>query len=334
MKRNRIFALMMVLAILCTGMAFAGGQQDAAPAEDAADDAPKTLKAAMLLSGPINDGGWNTSAYEGLTRLRDELGFEIAYTELVKQAEQKEIIRNYARRGYDIVIGHGFEFGDALMEIAPDFPDVAFYQVGGEVQADNVGSGVFSLGEGGYIAGKLAAKFTKTDKIGFVGAMEIPTIAAEVKAMKGAVAEYNPSATFTEAYTGSWTDVNKGKEAALAQINNGVDVIIAIGDACDVGAIQAAEENGAYVIGWSGDFNSLAPDVVLTSMVESVPYLIMSQGKMIKAGNWKPEAKAWGFAENAKFPGTWSSVVPADLKAELMKDFEDLKSGKMVKRIN
>jgi basic membrane protein A len=332
MKRSKFLVAMVILAVMFTGCQ--KKEETAAAPETPAADSTVQLKAAMLMSGPINDGGWNTSAYEGLTRLRDELGFEIAYTELVKQAEQKEIIRNYARRGYDLVIGHGFEFGDALLEIAPDFPDVAFYQVGGEVLADNVGSGVFSLGEGGYIAGKLAAKFTKTNKIGFVGAMEIPTIAAEVKAMKGAIAEYNPGASFTEAYTGSWTDVNKGKEAALAQINNGVDIIIAIGDACDVGAIQAAQENGAYVIGWSGDFNSLAPDVVLTSMVESVPYLVMSQGEMIKDGNWKPEAKAWGFAEGAKFPGTWSKVVPADLKAEIMKEFEEIKSGATVKRIN
>lgn len=334
MKRSRILAAMMILAVLCTGALFAGGQQDAAPAADTASDAPVQLKAALLLSGPINDGGWNTSAYEGLTRLRDELGFEIAYTELVPQAEQKSILRNYARRGYDLVIGHGFEFGDSILEVAEEFPDVNFYQVGGEVFAENVGSGVFSLGELSYVAGKLAAKFTKTNKIGFVGAMEIPTIQAEVNTMRDAIKKYNPGATFTVAYTGSWTDVNKGKEAALAQIANGVDIIVAIGDACDVGAIQAAKENGAYVIGWSGDFNSLAPETVLVSIVESVPHLIVSQGEMLKEGNWKAVSKAWGAREGAKFPGTWSPVVPEELKKELMADFEDMKSGKLNIRIN
>ncbi len=333
MKRSKFLVAMMILAVMFTGVLFAGGQQDGV-AEAPASDAPVQLKAAMLMSGPINDGGWNTSAYEGLTRLRDELGFEIAYTELVPQAEQKSILRNYARRGYDLVIGHGFEFGDSILEVAEEFPDVNFYQVGGDIQAANAGSGVFGLGELSYLAGKLAAKFTKTDKIGFVGAMEIPTILAEIDMMKKTIAEYNPGASFTIAYTGSWTDVNKGKEAALAQISNGVDVIIAIGDACDVGAIQAAKEKGGYVIGWSGDFNSLAPNVVLTSMVQSVPDLVLAQGEMIKAGTWKGEAKVWGVQEGVEFPGTWSPEVPADLKAEIMADYEAMKAGTLDKRSN
>ncbi|ADK81778.1 BMP family protein [Sediminispirochaeta smaragdinae] len=335
MKRNKILIAMMVIAVLCTGVLFAGGQQDAAPAADTtSSDAPAQVKVAMLMSGPINDGGWNTSAYEGLTRLRDELGFEIAYTEMVPQSQQKSILRNYAQRGYDLVIGHGFEFGDSIMEVAPEFPDVKFYQVGGEVQADNVGSGVFGLGELSYLAGKLSAKFTKTNKIGFIGAMEIPTTLAEIDMLRETIAEVNPKASFTVAYTGSWTDVNKGKEAALAQIANGVDVIVAIGDACDVGAIQAAKERGAYVIGWSGDFNSLAPDIVLTSMVQSVPDMILMQGKMLKEGNWKGMSKVWGIADGVEYPGTWSKVVPAELKDEVMADFEAMKAGTLHKRVN
>lgn len=331
MKKNiRITALCMA-AFLCAGMLFAGGQQE--PATDAASQ-ESVIKVAMLLSGPINDGGWNTNAYDGLTRMRDELGFEIAYTELVPQAEQKSVARNYARRGYDLVIGHGYEFGDSLLEVAEEFPDVNFYQVGGEAYAENVGSGVMGLGELSYLAGKLAAKFTKTNKVGFLGAMEIPTVLAEVDMIKKTVAETNPDATVTISYTGSWTDVNKGKEATIAQIANGVDVIIAIGDACDIGAIQAAEEKGAYVIGWSGDYNSLSPNVVLTSMAQSVPDLLMAQGNMLKEGTWKAEARVWGVKEGVEFPGTWSSVVPAELKAEIMADYEAMKSGKLNKRVN
>lgn len=326
MKHRTIKVMVLLLAV--GALLFAGGSKESSA------EPSDTMRAAMLMSGPINDGGWNTSAYEGLLKLRDELGFEIAYSELVPQTEHVNILRNYASRGYDIVFGHGFEYGESLLEVAEEFPNVNFYQIGGDVETDNVGSGVFASGEHAYLMGKLAAKFTSTNRIGFVGAMAIPTIELEVKVLRETIEIYNPEASFTVAYTGSWDDVVRGKEAALAQIANGVDVIIAIGDACDVGAIQAAEEEGVHVIGWSGDFHSLSPEVVLTSAVQSVPELIMMQGQMLMDGVWNAEHKVWGIPEGVMYLGGWSQAVPAELKEEIMSDLEEMKTGIVNRRIS
>ncbi len=330
MRKGKTAGIFMAVLALSAGMAFASGSKESAPAPAAASKAPK---AAMLMSGPINDGGWNTSAYDGLVALK-EMGFEIAYTENVKQAEQKNIMRDYAKKGYDIIFGHGFEYGETILDVASEFPKTKFYNIGGTIQAENVGSGVFALGELSYLTGTLAAKFTKSNKIGFVGAQEIPTIQTEVEVITSTAKAINPSASVTVAYTGSWTDVNKGKEAALAQIANGVDVIICIGDACDVGAIKAAEEKGVHVIGWSGDFNSLSPKVVLTSGVQSVPDMVKLQGKGILAGNWTAEGKVFGITDGCQFLGAWSPDVSEDLKAEIMAEFDKIKSGSLVKKVN
>ena len=319
-----LISLVLILALL--GSVFAGGQQDAA-ADKVEDDG--VLKAALLTSGPINDGGWNTFAYDGLTELKEKLGYEIANTENVQQSAQKSIIRNYAKKGFDLIIGHGFEYGEALMEVAKEFPDITFFQVGGDALGPNVGSGMFESETLAYLVAQVAAKFTKTNKIGFVGAMEIPTIAMEVEMIKKTVPLFNPAATVTVAYTGSWTDVNKGKEAALAQIANGVDVIIAIGDACDIGAIKAAEEKGTYVIGWVGDFNNLSPDVVITSGVQSVPFIIVEQGKALAEGKWKAESKIWGIKDGALYLGTFADIVPQDIIDAAMADQEKIKKGEL-----
>lgn len=290
--------------------------------------AEKKWKAAMLLSGPINDGGWNTAAYNGLEKIRTELGFEIAFTEMVKKSDQLTIARNYARNGFDVIYGHGFEFGDALKEISEEFPNVKFVNIGGGVSGENLASGRFVVGELAYLTGKLAALFTKTDKIGFVGAMEIPTIQGEVERIKETVGIYNPKATVTVAYTGSWVDINKGKEAALAQISNGVDVIIAIGDACDVGAIKAAQaKKDVYIIGWSGDFNALAPDVVLTSGVQSVEEICLITAQSVKDGTFVGNETEYGIQDGVQFFGTWSNSVPAELRELLMGDYEAIRSG-------
>lgn len=303
------------------------------PKETAAEK--KALKAALLLSGPINDGGWNTDAYNGLMKLKD-MGYETAYTENVQQADQESILRDYAKKGFNMIIGHGFEYGDALTKVAPDYPDIKFLQIGGSSSnGKNLASGEFRLGELSYILGGIAARTTKTNKVGFVGAQEIPTIQAEVDMIKEQVPKINPKATVTVAYTGSWTDINKGKEAALAQINNGVDIIIGIGDACDAGAIQACQEKGVKFLGWSGDLNKLAPDIVLTSGVQSVASIIEGVGKDILDGKFVAEHKVYGIAEGKEYLGTFSAKIDPAVKDQAIKDQEDIKSGKLVlKKIN
>lgn len=324
--------VVLLVLMLAVSLVLGGCGQKAADNNSGGDSSgPAPLKAALLLSGPINDGGWNTSAYDGLMKIKDELGFEVAYTEKVQQADQANIMRDYAKKGYNLIIGHGFEFGDALTTVAAEYPDVKFFQVGGNVTGPNLGSAVFRTGELGYLAGKLAALSTKSNKIGFVGAMEIPTILAEVAAIKDVVAELNPSATVTTAYTGSWEDINKGKEAALAQIASGVDIIIGIGDACDAGAIQACDENeGVYFIGWSGDMNPLSPNKVLTSGVQSVPNMISTAAQAVVDGTFKGESVILGIPEGVQYLGTWSPEVDPQVKADVIKDEEALKSGAMV----
>jgi basic membrane protein A len=338
MKRNKWVVMLLIFVFAFSVFSFGCGQKAAEAPKDGAGDAakqPAKMKAALLLSGPINDGGWNTSAYEGLKQAESELGYEIAYSEKVQKADQESILRDYAKKGYTLIIGHGFEFGDALTAVSKEFPDIKFLNVGGSVSGPNLASGEFRLGELSYVAGKLLALTTKTNKVGFVGAMEIPTIKAEVDTIKEVVPKINPKASVTVAYTGSWDDINKGKEAALAQIASGCDVLIGIGDACDAGAIQACQEKGVKFVGWSGDLNSLAPDTVLTSGVQSVPNIIMYVAKAIVDGNFKGEHKVYGIAEGVQFLGTWAKDMDPKIKDELLKDMDDIKTGKLVlKKIN
>jgi len=288
-----------------------------------------------LTSGPINDGGWNTKAYEGLLLLEEEFGYEIGYTENVKQDEQVMIAQEYARKGYDLVIGHGYEFGDSLAVVAPDFPDVYFVNVGGTSggAAPNLASGVFENGVLGYLAGRLGAELTETNRIGFVGAMEIPTVINEVTAMIAAAEYYNPDIKVSVTYTGSWVDVAAGKEAALAMIADDYDYIVAIGDAANTGVIQAADEKGIWAVGWAGDMHDLAPDRVATSFVQSVSAVIEYFALNIENGTWVGEALEFGVPEATQFVGTWADGVPQEIKDNIMADFAKFESGEYSKSI-
>lgn len=300
----------------------------AAAATTAAPAAPK-LKIALLTSGPINDEGWNQTAYEGLQSLKAK-GYEVANTEQVAQADQASNIDSYVNQGFTVIVGHGFEYGDALTAAATKYPNVHFVQIGGIATADNLASYVFKPGEGGYVAGVLAAHLSKVSKWGFVGAVEIPTIKADQQAYEQAIKESKADASVVAAYTGSWVDIPKAKEAALAQISSGVDVILANGDNANVGAIQAAKEKGGVlVIGWTRDQAHLAPDNVAMSIVQRVDVLLQQAVASIEDGSFKGGNFAVGFKEGISDISGFGAMVPADAQAAVKQAVEDVKADKV-----
>ncbi|QRN86795.1 BMP family protein [Clostridia bacterium] len=327
MKRKKLLALGFVLIFAITMVAGCAPAAEEEPVEEPAEEpvveepAEEPMQAALLTSGPINDGGWNMLAYEGLLNLQDQYGFEVSYTENVKQDDQEAIMNDYARKGYDVIIGHGFEYGDAILAVAANHPDVHFINIGGMAVADNVASASFQTGEMGYVLGVMAGRMTETNKVGFVGAMEIPTIAADVEAFKAAIAEVNPDCDVMVTYTGSWVDIAAGKEAAIGQIDAGADIIYGVGDACDAGAIQACEEADHLVkfIGWSADMSSLGPNTVITSGYQSISTLIGNVVDTILDGTFEGKSTPYGIADGVQYFATWNDdlITPEDKDATI-----------------
>jgi basic membrane protein A len=301
----------------------------AAPATPAATSAP-TLKIALLTSGPVTDEGWNQLAYEGLQGMKAK-GFTVANTENVAQADQASLIENYVNQGFNVIFGHGFEYGDALKAAAAKHPNAYFIQTGGIATGPNLKSYVFKPGEGGYVAGVLASKMSKSGKWGFVGAKKIPTIEADELSYEQAIKAAKPDASIVAAYSGDWTDINTAHEAALAQISAGVDFILANGDNANVGAINAIKEKGpnVLVIGWTLDQSHLAPNNVAMSIVQRVDVLLQLAIADIQAGNFKGGNVVVGFKEGISDISPFGPMVPADVQAAVKQAVADLKAGKV-----
>ena len=327
MKKGKFIALLLVVMLVSAGMLFAGGRREEAPVEE-------VTRVALLTSGPITDGGWNTLAYEGLLSIEEAFGYSISYTENVAQDDQVAIMRDYARAGFDMIIGHGFEYEDAIVTVAEQYPDVFFAQTGGEAggKLPNVTSGVFRTGDAGYVVGIVAGELTETNKVGFVGAMAIPTIEEEVTTVRATLAKLYPHVDMVVGYTGSWTDAAAGYEAAVAQIEEGVDVIIGIGNAADLGAIQAGEERAGAVkyIGWVGDLNHMAPDIIATSMVEDVGRVMRDFVQQFNDGV-EGTAGVYGITEGAKYLGTWADFVPQSVRDKALAEQEKIKRGDLTR---
>lgn len=247
------------------------------------------MKVALLTPGAVNDQSWNSGAYQGLMRIRDSLGAQVSHIQTKTPAEFEENFRQYGTQGYTIVFGHGFEYQDAAKRVAPDFPKTIFITTSGTTEGENLAGIAFGFSDASYLAGMLAASTSRSHKLGVIGGQELPPVVESFRAFEAGARSINPNITVTTSYIGNWDDVSAGKEAALAQLSRGVDVIFQNADAAGLGVFQAAREKpGTFVIGSNSNQNAVAPDVTLGSVVIDLPLAFLTIAKKVKNGTFKP----------------------------------------------
>ena len=257
------------------------------------------FKVALLTPGPVSDQSWNAGAYAGLLRIRDSLGARISHIQTRTPAEFDENFRQYAAQGFALVFGHGFEYQDAAIRVAPTFPRSIFVVTSSTITGDNYAGMRFAFEEPAYLAGVVAGAITRTQTIGQIGGTELPPVRDGFAAFEAGVRSVNPRAKIVVAYVGNWDDVSAGKEQALAQIAQGADVIFQNADAAGLGVFQAARETKrALVFGSNADQNSVAPDVIVGSVVIDLPHAFLTVARAVKEGQFKPSVLSLGASTN------------------------------------
>jgi basic membrane protein A and related proteins len=258
-----------------------------------------TFKVALLTPGPISDKSWNGGAYSGLLAIRDSLGAEISHIQTKTPAEFDENFRQYGAKGFDLVFGHGFEFQDAALRVAPDFPKTVYITTSGTSVARNVGGAEFAFEEASYLAGMIAGRMTKSNILGVIGGTELPPVKRSFEAFEQGAKAVNPKVKVIVSYIGNWDDVSAGKEQAIAQISRGVDIIFQNADAAGLGVFQAVKEaNGVRIIGANANQNDIAPDHTLGSVVIDLPHAFLLIARAVKAGNFTGKVFSLGLHDN------------------------------------
>jgi basic membrane protein A len=275
MKRTLLLACALGLALVPL-LAQAGGAASGKP-----------LQVALILSGPANDQGWNAVALQGLKDAETKDGIQSTYSENVGIADSESAFMNYAAQGYDLVIGHGFQYGDPALHVGKQFPKLHFMAIEAHSSGPNVASYDIACEQAGYLMGVLSASMSKTGKIGIVGGIQQPSIVKVVEAYKLGAKAYNPAIQVFDVYIGSFTDVSLGKEAALAMADKGADVLSHIANQAGTGVIKAAEERGLLATGDSFDQNFIAPKTVVCSTIYNVPTLVTIAVDKVKNGTFK-----------------------------------------------
>jgi len=321
-------------AILLMAMGCGGNDGNAPEAEEGAADGPRI---ALLTSGPVSDAGWYAGAYEGLLMLEDSLGASVSHQQTRTPSEFDEAFRSYGASGYDLVFAHGFEYQDAAIRAADLFPEMMIVVSGGGRVAETVVPLVFELEEGSYLAGMVAGGMTRSDTLGMVGGVAIPPAEGTFRAFEAGARAVNPEVTVLETWIGNWDDVGAAKEAAVAQIRRGADILIHNTDAASFGVFQAVREavdagDWAWIMGMNRDQNDIAPEITLGSAVIDIPRSFLETARSWQAGELGGVALYVGTGESVVdfVPNpTVMDTIPAELRARVDEARRAIRAGSL-----
>lgn len=285
---------------------------------------------ALLTSGPVDDGGWNQAAFEGLKRL-EEQGATIAHSQNVAADDQNNLLQAYAEGGFDIIIGHGAEFGPALMAVAQEYPDARFLQIGGTASnPGNLASFRFRPGEAAYAAGVLAGLMAESGRLGGLGTVESPAGAADFVAFEQAARAVNPAvAGLPVIYAGA--DAARTKDAAINLFESGSELLLAQAGVEAAVVSEAASEvsEEASLIGWSYRPGPPPAKPGIAIIRQKVAEVIVAAVAAMVTGEMDWSSHTVGFAEGVQSLAPYASAVPAQVADEMDAVIQALIDGRI-----
>ncbi|MBH8576831.1 BMP family protein [Nostocaceae cyanobacterium CENA369] len=288
------------------------------------------FKIAIALPGVITDKAWNQSGYEGLNLAKQKLGAEIAYVEQVAQADQTEALTDFARRGYNVVIAHGGQFDAAVQQVASQFPKTFFIAVNGSIKGENIAALRIDHLQGSYLCGIIGASMTKANKLAYLAGQEFAATQEELRGFELGAKSVKPNIQIVSTFTGDWNDVAKGKEATLALISSGVDVIYQWLDNASAAVLQTASDKGIYAFGNTKDQLDVAPKAVLTSAVKRIDLAIVYLAELAKQKQLKGQIYSIGLERpDILSLGKFGTIVPEPIKQKALTTKQEIVDKKI-----
>ena len=331
MKKNLLglVVLAIILSLCLSSIVFAA-------------EAPLKVGLAFDIGGK-GDKSFNDSSYRGIEWAEADFGIEHIELEPGADADREVNLRNLAMMGYDLVIGVGFLFADAMSTVAAEFPDTKFAIVDMVVfDRPNVVSLLFPEHHGSFLVGMIAGMKTKEDgkdTVGFIGGMDVPLIHKFHAGYKAGVYYVYPECNFLSAYAGdtpiAFRDPVKGKELALSQYDKGAYVIFHASGLTGAGVFEAAKERRLYAIGVDSNQNYLGHDEEtgenygLTSMLKQVDVSVYLTIKSVIDGTFKGGIEMFGLDRTA----TIGDVTYSGVGYAIDKYNVDLVSAEMITKV-
>lgn len=348
MKRAVSLILMMTL-VLTVGLTGCGkkAEESPAPQENEVTEENKTeeaLKISLVVAGGLGDRSFYDSTNEGIEQAKKELGVEAKVFECKQDASLYTDQLIQASQYSPLVFVVGFEFHDAIQEVAPEFPDVNYVYIDNVIEGvPNITSIDYMENEGSFLAGALAAMLTTDTSIegmndekiiGMVGGADIPVIRNFKIGYEEGAKYIDPEVKVETIFAGDFEDPAKGKESALALYAKGIDVIFGVAGKTGEGVFQAGADSKQYVLGVDTDQRHINPDVIVASMMKGLKLSVVESVKRVQEGTFEAgKVYRYGMEQKGVEMGYGTSdmkqIVTEDMKNKLEEIKEKIVSGEI-----
>ena len=212
-----------------------------------------------------------------------------------------EMIVREAAQNSDLVLAAGYQLGEPISRIAPEFPDVKFAIFDVVLDISNVASVNYKSNEGSFLVGAIAALKSESGKIGYIGGADVPLLHEFEAGYVAGIQAVNPEAEITAEYISKdatgFGQPDKAKELALAQYESGIDVIYAAAGGAGQGVLEAAQEQQKFIIWVDSNGNHLAPGIVLTSMTKEISTSVQHIIRETVEGNFTAGIRYFGLKD-------------------------------------
>ena len=324
-----LFSLLAALTLLVACTVTPAGAPAAAPGAEA--PAKEKLAVFGAYATAIEEP-WDGVIHAALNKAMEAGEIDYTYTDDIGYAgDMERVLQEVAEKNKpDVIFGDAFGNEEAVRRVAADYPDIAFvFGSGGGPAEPNFSVFDNWIHEPAYLSGMLAGGLTKSNVVGVVGGLPVPEVNRIVNAFIAGATTVNPDVDVKTTFINSWFDPAAAKEAALAQIDAGADVLFAE----RFGVIEAAAENGLYSFGNMSDQKDLAPESVVSgpvwNMNPTVEYII----KQVKAGAYTAQDLkdfsmfAKGGASLAPINTDVTGGIPQELLDQVTAKEQEIKSG-------
>ena len=254
------------------------------------------LKVGFVYVSPIGDAGWTFQHDLARKQMEQALGNKVttSFVESVAEgADAERVIREMAASGHDLIVATSFGYMNYVDRVSKQFPDVKFMHATGYKSGPNFNNYNARFYEGRYLTGVIAGEMTKSDVLGYIAAFPIPEVLQGINAFTLGAQSVNPDIEVRVIWVNSWYDPGKEREAAMALIAQGADVITHHTDS--TAAVQAAQEKGVYAVAYHSDMSKYGKDAHLTATTHHW-------------GNYYTQAAQKALAQNGMAESIWGGI--------------------------
>jgi simple sugar transport system substrate-binding protein len=270
------------------------------------------LKVALVYVTPVGQAGWTYQHDLGRREMERALGDAVKTTVVEDVAEgpdAERVMRDLASQGHQLIFATSFGYLEGALRVAAEFPDVRFEHAGGYKTAPNLNTYNVRAYEARWLAGRLAALNSKSGIAGYVAGFPVPEVVQGINAFALGMRSVNPRASVRVVWLNTWFDPARERDAALALVNQGADVLA--NHTASPAVALAAEEKGVKLIANQSDMRTFAPHAQLAAVMPSWGGYYTQVARDVIAARWKPEPVWGGLASGMVALGAIDAALPA-----------------------